>query len=118
LEMSPRSDEGLSNQAVAERLATRPGTVSKWRGGVAQYSLAGLADAPRSGKPRHYEADHERRIIARMEYQPLLGLAGPQPRLQCRALLAGQRHLCCSRSDSLTYPLTLQLGISAVCCSA
>ena len=65
-------DEGLSNRAVAERLATRPGTVSKWRGRFAQHDLAGVADAPRSGKPRHYDADHERRIIAALD--------APQPK--------------------------------------
>ena len=68
-------DEGLSNQAVAERLATRPGTVSKWRGRFAQHDLAGVADAPRSGKPRHYDADHERRIIAALDAPPPKGYA-------------------------------------------
>ena len=46
--------EGWSNKAAAARLATRPATVSKWRGRFARYGLAGVADAPRSGKPRHY----------------------------------------------------------------
>src|ERR1700751_218227 len=36
-------DEGLSNQAVAERLATRPGAGSKWRGRFAAHDLAGGA---------------------------------------------------------------------------
>src|SRR5438128_12128423 len=52
--------EGLSNEAAAGRLATRPATVSKWRGRFARNGLAGVADAPRSGKPRHYEAKDER----------------------------------------------------------
>ena len=68
-------DEGLSNQAVAERLATRPATVSKWRGRFAQHGLAGVADAPRSGKPQHYDADHERRIIAALDAPPPKGYA-------------------------------------------
>jgi transposase len=68
-------DEGLSNQAVAERLATRPATVSKWRGRFAQHGLAGVADAPRSGKPRHYDAGHERRIIAALDAPPPRGYA-------------------------------------------
>ena len=42
--------EGLSNEAVAVRLGTRPATVSKWRGRFARDGLPGLADAPRSGK--------------------------------------------------------------------
>ena len=68
-------DQGLSNQAVAERLATRPATVSKWRGRFAQHGLAGVTDAPRSGKPRHYDADHERRIIAALDAPPPKGYA-------------------------------------------
>jgi hypothetical protein len=60
---------------VAERLATRPGTVSKWRGRFAQHGLAGVADAPRSGKPWHYDADHERRIIAALDAPPPKGYA-------------------------------------------
>ena len=65
--------EGLSNKAAAARLATRPATVSKWRGRFARYGLAGVADAPRSGKPRHYEAEHRRRIIAALDAPPPAG---------------------------------------------
>jgi transposase-like protein len=68
-------NEGLSNQAVAERLATRPATVSKWRGRFGQHGLAEVADAPRSGKPRRYDADHERRIIAALDAPPPQGYA-------------------------------------------
>ncbi len=74
--------EGLSNAAVAARLGTRPATaglgaacalipaVSKWRGRFAQAGLSGLTDAPRSGKPRHYERAHERRILAALDRPP------------------------------------------------
>jgi transposase len=44
--------EGLSNAEVAERCASRVATISKWRGRFARGRLAGLEDAPRSGKPR------------------------------------------------------------------
>src|SRR6266481_7841229 len=54
--------EGLSNKAAAGRLATRAATVSKWRGRFARNGLAGVADAPRSGKPGHYETKDERRF--------------------------------------------------------
>src|SRR2546428_13974349 len=63
--------DGLTNKAAAGRLATRPATVSKWRGRFAQHGLAGVTDAPRSGKPRHYDAQDERRVLA--------GLGGPPP---------------------------------------
>src|SRR5258708_17646877 len=67
--------EGLSNKATAGRLATRPATVSKWRGRFARQGLAGVADAPRSGKPRHYQTNDERRIIAALEASPPAGYA-------------------------------------------
>src|SRR5438132_246777 len=54
--------DGLTNKEAAGRLATRPATVSKWRGRFARHGLAGVADAPRSGKPRHYDAQDERRF--------------------------------------------------------
>jgi len=42
--------EGLSNQAVAERLGTRPATVSKWRGRSARRAAQRQAQAVR-GRP-------------------------------------------------------------------
>ena len=66
--------EGLSNEAAAGRLATRPATVSKWRGRFARHGLAGVADAPRSGKPRHYAPD-ERRILGALDAPPPAGYA-------------------------------------------
>jgi transposase len=65
--------EGLSNEAVAARLGTRPATVSKWRGRFARDGMSGLADAPRSGKPAHYEVEHERRILAALDEAPPAG---------------------------------------------
>jgi len=65
--------EGLSNEAVAARLGTRPATVSKWRGRFARDGMSGLADAPRSGKPAHYEVAHERRILAALDEAPPAG---------------------------------------------
>src|SRR5262252_9885734 len=65
--------EGLSNKAVAERVGTRPATVSKWRGRFAQEGLSGLRDASRSGKPRQYQDEHERRILAALDEPPPAG---------------------------------------------
>jgi transposase len=64
---------GLSNATVAKRLATRPATVSKWRGCFARRGVVGLADAPRSGKPRQYEAAAEQRILAALDAPPPAG---------------------------------------------
>jgi transposase len=67
--------EGLSNEAVAGRLGTRAATVSKWRGRFAHKGLSGLSDAPRSGKPRHYAAEDERRVLAALDRPPPTGYA-------------------------------------------
>src|SRR5580693_9447062 len=78
--------EGLSNQAVAERLGTRPATVSKWRGRFARAGVSGLCDASRSGKPRQYEGDHERRILAALDEPPPAGCGRWDGRLLARHL--------------------------------
>jgi transposase len=78
--------EGLSNQAVAERLDTRPATVSKWRGRFARAGFSGLLDAPRSGKPRQYQGDHERRILAALDEPPPAGYGRWDGRLLARHL--------------------------------
>src|SRR5258705_993933 len=67
--------DGLTNKEAAGRLATRPATVSKWRGRFARHGLAGVADAPRSGKPRHYDAQDERRILRALDAPPPAGYA-------------------------------------------
>src|ERR1700719_2326625 len=78
--------EGLSNQAVAERVGTRPATVSKWRGRFARAGVSGLCDASRSGKPRQYEDDHERRILAALDEPPPAGCGRWDGRLLARHL--------------------------------
>src|SRR5258708_12015135 len=45
--------DGLTNKEAAGRLATRPATVSKWRGRLARHGLAGVAHPPRSANPSH-----------------------------------------------------------------
>lgn len=44
--------DGLSGKVIAERLHITVQTVSKWRRRYQAYRLAGLKDAPRSGRPR------------------------------------------------------------------
>ena len=78
--------EGLSNKAVAERVDTRPATVSKWRGRFAQAGLSGLLDASRSGKPRQYQGEHERRILAALDESPPAGHGRWDGRLLARHL--------------------------------
>lgn len=55
-----RLADGLTNAPVATKLGTREATVSKWRGRFVRDGLAGLKDAPRAGRPPHYdETDRE-----------------------------------------------------------
>src|SRR5258705_13126783 len=65
--------EGLSNKATAGRLATRPAPVSKWRRRFARQGLGGVGDAPRSGKPRHYQTNEEPRINSALVGSPPAG---------------------------------------------
>jgi len=85
-------DEGLSNAVVADRLATRPATVSKWRGCFSPEGLAGLADAPRSGKPRRYASDTEQRILAALDAPPPAGYARWNGPLVARRLGGTSKH--------------------------
>jgi transposase len=47
---------GLANATIARRLGVTVNTVRKWRGRFAAEGLVGLADRPRSGRPRSYPA--------------------------------------------------------------
>src|SRR6266850_1413784 len=53
--------DGLTNKEAAGRFA--------------RHGLAGVADAPRSGKPRHYDAQDERRILGALDAPPPAGYA-------------------------------------------
>jgi transposase len=84
--------EGLSNEAIAVRLGTRAATVSKWRGRFARNGLSGLNDAPRSGKPRRYAAEDERRVLAALDRPPPLGYARWDGSLLARELGEISKH--------------------------
>ena len=43
--------EGKTTKEFAALLQVRPATVSRWRTRFAEHRVAGLADAPRPGKP-------------------------------------------------------------------
>ena len=64
---------GTPTKDIAAQFHVRPATVSTWRTRFARQRLAGLADAPRSGKPRTYDAGTERRILAQLDQPPLEG---------------------------------------------
>lgn len=61
---------GKATKEIAALLSMRAGTVSKWRIRFAQHRLAGLADTLRPGKPRTYDEETERRILAVLDQPP------------------------------------------------
>jgi transposase len=66
---------GRASRAIARDLGITHRTVSKWRVRFAQDRLAGLGDAPRSGKPKTYGVDAGRRILALLDRPPPAGFA-------------------------------------------
>jgi transposase len=62
--------EGLSAREIARRLDTRLARVSKWRQRFSRDRLAGLEDAPRSGKPKTYDETVERRVLTLLDSDP------------------------------------------------
>ena len=67
--------QGQATAAIARTLQTRPARVAKWRTRFARDRLAGLADAPRPGARRKYDAGSEKRILARLDQPPPKGHA-------------------------------------------
>jgi transposase len=66
---------GMASRAIAREVGCARGVVSKWRVRFASDRLAGLRDAPRSGKPRTYREDADRRILAVLDRPPPAGFA-------------------------------------------
>src|ERR671913_1596311 len=67
--------DGWASRAIAREVGCARGVVSRWRVRFAKDRLAGLADAPRAGKPRTYGADADRRILAVLDRPPPAGFA-------------------------------------------
>jgi transposase len=67
--------EGESQASVARRLDSRPNTVNKWHGRFARDGLAGLEDAPRSGKPKRVGVTLRARLLELLETPPPKGQA-------------------------------------------
>ena len=80
------SHEGLTVERIAERLSTRPARVSKWRQRFAQSRMAGLADAPRSGKPNKYTEATEKRVLKMLDEAPPKGFSQWNGKLLAQAL--------------------------------
>ena len=67
--------DGLSNQAIADRLDTRCARVSKWRVRFEQERLAGLADDFRPGRVPIYDEGTRQRLLAQLDQAPPKGRA-------------------------------------------
>jgi transposase len=80
------SAAGKTSKEIARELGLRSATVSKWRVRFAGHGMAGLADAPRPGKPLTYDRATERRILAQLDQPPPAGFATWNGRLVAQAL--------------------------------
>jgi transposase len=67
--------DGMASRAIAREVGCGRGVISRWRVRFARDRLAGLADAPRSGKPRRYGEAADRRILALLDRPPPAGFA-------------------------------------------
>jgi transposase len=75
---------GHANQRIAADLGVDVDTVRKWRGRFAEHGLGGLADLPRSGRPRRI-TELERAAVVALACQlpaaigvPLARWTGPE----------------------------------------
>lgn len=62
--------EGRENRCIARSLGVRPATVCKWRTRFAAQRSSGLADSPRPGRGRRYNATTDQRILAQLDESP------------------------------------------------
>jgi len=62
--------QGQSNEAIALELATSTVTVGLWRQRFVDLGLAGLAEAPRPGRPATLDAEKARRVLHEVVQPP------------------------------------------------
>ena len=80
------ANAGRTNEQIATQLHTRTARVSKWRQRFSVQRLAGLGDAPRSGKPAQYDRATEKRVLTTLDQPPPKGYAQWNGRLLAEAL--------------------------------
>src|SRR5450631_1426768 len=66
--------QGMENKDIAAAHKTRPNRITKWRHRFAKSGVAGLVDAPRSGKPSN-STTLRKHILETLETPPPLGQA-------------------------------------------
>ena len=77
---------GKTTKEIAQSLRKRPATVSKWHTRFSRNRLAGLEDAPRTGKAAKYDMTTEKRILAQLDVPPPAGYATWTGKLVAKAL--------------------------------
>ena len=80
------ASQGQSTRQIADSLRTRPARVSKWRQRFARQRLEGLHDRSRSGKPRRYDLNTEKRVLKQLDQPPPPGHSTWTGGLLARAL--------------------------------
>jgi transposase len=78
--------DGKSTESIADGLDVRTATVSRWRTRFAAHGITGLEDRARSGKPITYDAETERRILAKLDESPPSGYSSWSGSLLAQAL--------------------------------
>src|SRR3954451_7430358 len=68
-----RASEGASNTQIAAETGVSLPTVGSWRRSFGERRLEGLADAPRSGRPRTIDDDEVQRVLAKTLEKPTDG---------------------------------------------
>ncbi|MFO8009988.1 MAG: IS630 family transposase [Dehalococcoidia bacterium] len=80
------ASDGMGTNAIAQKLETRPATVTKWRVRFANKRLKGLKDSPRPGKRRRYQPKDEKRVLDMLDQSPPSGYAHWNGRLLAQTL--------------------------------
>lgn len=78
--------QGETNVHIGKELEVSVLTVGKWRSRFATYGIQGLRDIPRAGKPKVYDEETEKRVLAKLEEAPPPGYAHWNGRLLAEAL--------------------------------
>ena len=65
-----KAAEGCSGREIGKSLSIPEVTVSKWRRRFLRHGIAGLEDAPRSGKPAKYDEVTVQRVLKLLDGNP------------------------------------------------
>jgi len=87
------AERGRRNDQIARQLGVSPIVVSRWRVRFARLGMAGLQDAPRSGRPEQYDETAERRMLAKLDEPPPSGWARWNGTLLAKALGVHPRYV-------------------------